>query len=127
MARALRDSGAMQNLQSALGVLALVGFAWAISENRHAVSPRRVLIGLIIAIVLAALFLKVPPVSRAFASLNVAIDAIAAASRAGTSFVFGYIGGGALPYELKFPGKEFVLAFNALRMLVATSPDYLTS
>ena len=111
----------MQHLQSLLGVIALVGFAWAISENRHAVSPRRVLIGLAIAIVLAALFLKVPPVTRAFASLNVAIDAIAAASRAGTSFVFGYIGGGALPYELKVPGKEFVLAFNALPIVLLMS------
>ena len=111
----------MQNLQSALGVIALLAFACAISENRRAVSPRRVLIGLAIAIVLAALFLKVPPVTRAFASLNHAIDAIAAASRAGTSFVFGYIGGGALPYELKFPGKEFVLAFNALPIVLLMS------
>jgi len=104
-----------------LGVIALLAFACAISENRRAVSPRRVLIGLAIAIVLAALFLKVPPVTRAFASLNHAIDAIAAASRAGTSFVFGYIGGGALPYELKFPGKEFVLAFNALPIVLLMS------
>jgi concentrative nucleoside transporter, CNT family len=111
----------MQNLQSALGVVALIAFAWAISENRKAVSPRRVLIGLVIAIVLAALFLKVPPVTRAFASLNHAIDAIAAASRAGTGFVFGYIGGGALPFELKFPGKEFVLAFNALPIVLLMS------
>ncbi len=111
----------MQNLQSALGVVALVAFAWAISENRRAVSLKRVLVGLAIAVVLAALFLKVPPITRAFASLNTAIDAIAAASRAGTSFVFGYIGGGALPYELKFPGKEFVLAFNALPIVLLMS------
>jgi CNT family concentrative nucleoside transporter len=111
----------MQNLQSALGVVALVAFAWAISENRRAVSLRRVLVGLLIAVVLAALFLKVPPVTRAFASLNHLIDAIAAASRSGTSFVFGYIGGGALPFELKFPGKEFVLAFNALPIVLLMS------
>jgi len=111
----------MQNLQSALGVIALVGFAWIISENRRAVSLKRVGVGLLIALVLAALFLKVPPVTRAFASLNTAIDAIAEASRAGTGFVFGYIGGGALPYELKFPGKEFVLAFNALPIVLLMS------
>jgi len=111
----------MQNLQSALGVIALVAFAWAISENRRTVSFRRVLVGLLIALILAALFLKVPPVTRAFASLNHVIDAIAAASRAGTSFVFGYIGGGALPFELKFPGKEFVLAFNALPIVLLMS------
>jgi CNT family concentrative nucleoside transporter len=111
----------MQNLQSALGVFALVGFAWAISENRRAVSLKRVGVGLLIALVLTALFLKVPPVTRAFASLNHAIDAIAAASRAGTSFVFGYIGGGALPFELKSPGKDFVLAFNALPIVLLMS------
>ncbi len=66
----------MLNLQSALGVVALVGFAWLISENRRAVSPRRVLVGLAIALVLAVLFLKVPPVTRIFGSANHVIDAI---------------------------------------------------
>lgn len=111
----------MQSLQSALGVFVLVAFAWAISENRRIVSLRRIAIGLLVAVGLAALFLKVPPVTRAFGSLNGVIDAIYAASRAGTSFVFGYIGGGALPYELKFPGKDFVLAFTALPVVLLMS------
>jgi len=111
----------MQHLQSALGVVALIAFAWAISENRRIVSARRVAIGLAITFVLAVLFLKVPPVTRAFASINGAIDAIYTASRAGTSFVFGYIGGGALPYELKNPGKDFVLAFTALPVVLLMS------
>ncbi len=111
----------MQNLQSALGVIALIAFAWAISENRRAVSPRRVATGLAITLVLAVLFLKVPPVTAALGSANHVIDAIAAASRAGTAFVFGYIGGGPLPFELKSPGNEFVLAFNALPIVLLMS------
>jgi len=111
----------MQQLQSAFGVFALIAFAWAISENRRAVSPRRVAVGLLVTLVLAVLFLKVPPVTRAFASVNGAIDAIYTASRAGTSFVFGFIGGGALPYELKNPGKDFVLAFTALPVVLLMS------
>jgi CNT family concentrative nucleoside transporter len=111
----------MQQLQSAFGVVVLIAFAWAISENRRLVSPRRVAVGLIVTLVLAVLFLKVPPVTRAFGSVNSAIDAIYAASRAGTSFVFGYIGGGALPYELKNPGKDFVLAFTALPVVLLMS------
>jgi concentrative nucleoside transporter, CNT family len=113
--------GGMQNLQSALGVATLIAFAWAISENRRAVSLKRVLIGLAVAVALAVLFLKVPPVTRAFASLNTVIDAIYTASRSGTGFVFGYIGGGALPFELKYPGKEFVLAFTALPVVLLMS------
>ena len=111
----------MLQLQSALGVAALLGFAWLISENRRAVSLKRIGIGLAVTVVLAVLFLKVPPITAAFGSLNGAVDAIAAASRAGTSFVFGYVGGGALPFELKFPGHEFVLAFQALPIVLLMS------
>jgi CNT family concentrative nucleoside transporter len=111
----------MQHLQSALGVIALLAFAWAISENRRVVSAKRVATGLVIALVLAALFLKVPPITAAIGSANHVIDAIAEASRAGTAFVFGYIGGGPLPFELKFPGNEFVLAFNALPIVLVMS------
>jgi CNT family concentrative nucleoside transporter len=121
MAWGLGDSAVMQNLQSALGVIALIAFAWAISENRRAVSPRRVATGLAITLVLAVLFLKVPPITAALGSANHVIDAIAEASRAGTAFVFGYIGGGPLPFELKFPGNEFVLAFNALPIVLLMS------
>ena len=65
----------MLSLQSVLGVVALIGFAWAISEKRSAVSWPRVGIGLIASIALAALFLKVPPVTAAFGSVNGAVDA----------------------------------------------------
>ena len=111
----------MQNLQSALGVIALIGFAWLVSEKRSAVSWKRAGIGLAVSIVLAILFLKVPPITAAFGAANGVIDAIAAASRAGTSFVFGYIGGGPLPFELKSPGNEFVLAFTALPIVLLMS------
>jgi CNT family concentrative nucleoside transporter len=111
----------MDQLQSATGVLALIAFAWVISENRRAVPWRSVAIGLAVTIALAALMLKVPQVKGAFSAINTAVDAIAAASRAGTSFVFGYVGGGPLPFELKVPGAEFVLAFQALPIVLVMS------
>ncbi len=111
----------MQALQSALGVAALIGFTWLISENRRAVSWRRVFIGLAISSLLAVIFLKLPPVRAAFAAANSAVAAIGNASRAGTSFVFGYVGGGPLPFELKSPGAEFVLAFQALPIVLVMS------
>jgi len=111
----------MLHLQSALGIVALISFAWLISENRRAVSWKCVAIGLAITFVLALIFLKIPPVRAAFAYANNAVDAIAAATRAGTSFVFGYVGGGPLPFEPKFPGGEFVLAFQALPIVLVMS------
>jgi CNT family concentrative nucleoside transporter len=114
-------NGPVQNLQSTFGILALLAFAYLISERRHAVSLKRMLVGLTITFVLAVVFLKIPPMRAAFASANSAVDAIAAATRAGTTFVFGYLGGGPLPFEPKFPGAEFVLAFQALPIVLVVS------
>jgi CNT family concentrative nucleoside transporter len=111
----------MANLQSALGLCTLIALTWALSERHASVSWRRVAASLALTIVLALLLLKVPPVRAAFAYANNAIDAIAAATRAGTSFVFGYIGGGTLPFDPKFPGADFVLAFQALPVVLVMS------
>ena len=111
----------MQILQSGIGVLALVALAWLLSENRRAVAWPRVLLGLGVSFVLAALLLKVPQIQTFFAVITRGVDAIADATRAGTSFVFGYLGGGPLPFERKFPGSEFVLAFQALPLVLVMS------
>src|SRR6266576_6431429 len=111
----------MQQLQSAFGVLALLALAWALGENRHAVSLRQAALGLAATFATALLFLKVPQVAAAMGAVNGAVDAISEATRAGTSFVFGYLGGGALPYELKVPGADFVLALQALPVLLVMS------
>ncbi len=111
----------MLNLQSATGVLALVALAWALSEDRRAVAWRRVLAGLTVTFALAFVCLKVPQVKAAFAAANGVVAAVAAATRAGTSFVFGYVGGGPLPFDPKTPGADFVLAFQALPLVLVMS------
>jgi concentrative nucleoside transporter, CNT family len=111
----------MQELQSAFGMVALLAIAWIISENRRAVSWRQAAIGLGVTFATAVLFLKVPAAGAAFSAINNAVDAIAEATKAGTSFVFGYVGGGPLPFELKVPGAEFSLAFQALPVVLVMS------
>ena len=111
----------MQNLQSALGVVAMLGIAFALSENRRAVTWKQAGIGLAATIMTAVILLKIPQIAAVFALINDAVGAIAAATRAGTSFVFGYLGGGALPYDLKTPGADFVLALQALPAVLVMS------
>jgi len=111
----------MQQLQSAFGVIALLALAWAISENRRAVSLRQAAIGLGLTFATAVALLKLPFLAHAFSAINDAVGAIAAASRAGTSFVFGYLGGGAAPFDIKTPGADFVLAFQALPVVLVMS------
>jgi CNT family concentrative nucleoside transporter len=111
----------MQNLQSLGGMFALLAIAWLVSENRRAVAWRQVAIAFVLTFVTAVILLKVPAVTRAFSAVNDAVGAIANATRAGTSFVFGYLGGGQLPYDLKVPGAEFVLALQALPIMLVMS------
>ena len=111
----------MLQLQSAFGIFALLALAWLFGENRRAVSLRQAAIGLFVTLVTAIVLIKVPLVSRVFGAINDAVGAIASASRAGTSFVFGYLGGGALPYDLKAPGADFIPAFQALPIVLVMS------
>ena len=111
----------MLQLQSAFGIFALLGIACALGENRRKVSIRQAIIGLVATFATAIVLLKIPVVARAFGIINDAVNVISAASRAGTSFVFGYLGGGALPFDLKTPGADFVLAFQALPIVLVMS------
>jgi CNT family concentrative nucleoside transporter len=111
----------MAQLQSAFGVFALLAIAWAAGENRGAVSLKQAAIGLLVTFITALILIKLPVVAHAFGAINDAVGVIAAATRAGTSFVFGYLGGGALPFDLKAPGADFILAFQALPIVLVMS------
>jgi CNT family concentrative nucleoside transporter len=108
----------MQTLHCLLGLGALLSIAWLASENRRRVPWRVVLTGLALAFVFAALLLKVPPVANAFARLNGLVELLDRSTEAGTRFVFGYLGGGALPFAETKPGASFVLAFRALPIVL---------
>ncbi|MBM3582130.1 MAG: nucleoside:proton symporter [Alphaproteobacteria bacterium] len=108
-------------LQSLGGIAALVAIAFALSEKRSAVSGRLVAGGLALQFALALLLLKVPLVKDALLLLNDALLALQRATQAGTSFVFGYLGGGPLPFAETYAGASFVLAFQALPLVLVMS------
>jgi concentrative nucleoside transporter, CNT family len=111
----------MQTIQSIAGIFGLLALTFALSENHRAVSARQAAVGLALTVVLAALFLRIPQLKVAFGTIGDAVNAIAAATRAGTGFVFGYLGGGPLPFEPKTPGSDFVLALQALPLVLVMS------
>ena len=97
-----------------IGILVILLLAWAVSERRMQVRPLAVVITLVVQIVLAAILLRVPVVSEALASINVVVGAIGSATREGTSFVFGYIGGGELPFNLAADSAPHIFAFQLI-------------
>ncbi|HXV11039.1 MAG TPA: nucleoside transporter C-terminal domain-containing protein [Burkholderiales bacterium] len=111
----------MLALQSAFGFFALIGIAWLLSEDRRAFPRRIVVSGIVLQIVLAALLLKAPPVKSFFFVLNDGLLALERATQAGTRFVFGYLGGGAQPFEELPQTSSFILAFRALPLILVVS------
>lgn len=95
--------------------------AWLVSERRRAVPWRAVVAGLLLQFVLALVMLKLPFAKSALAVLNEGMLALEAATRAGTSFVFGYLGGGKAPFEVTDAGSSFILAFRALPLVLVIS------
>lgn len=108
-------------LQSLLGLAVLVGLSWALSEKRSAFDWKLVAVALAVQVGLALVLLRVPVVSHALQSLNVVVTALMTATDAGTSFVFGYVGGADAPFEVTNPGGMYSLAFQALPLVLVTA------
>ncbi len=109
------------HLQSLAGILVLLALAWALSEDRRAFPLRTVCVGLALQVALALLLLKVPAARAGLLSLNTVVDALAAATRAGTSFVFGYLGGGRPPFAIANTGGLTSFAFQVLPLVIVIS------
>lgn len=108
-------------LQSAVGIVGLIALAWICSERRRAVSWRVMIAGIVIQFAVAGLLLKVPATQAVFLALNQAVTAVQAATQTGTAFVFGYVGGGPSPFAVTDPAAGFVLAFQALPLVLLMS------
>jgi CNT family concentrative nucleoside transporter len=65
--------------------------------------------------------IKLPAARLLFEWLGAGVVALQDATRAGTGFVFGYLGGGDLPFTEISPGRSFVLAFQALPLVLIVS------
>src|SRR3954449_7954451 len=108
-------------MRGLLGIAAILLFAWLLSEDRFRVAWRVVVTGVLLQFALALLFLYFPPAASAFLLLNGAVEALQKATDAGTGFVFGYLGGGELPFAATKPDATFVFAFRALPMVLVVS------
>src|SRR5215475_5785780 len=78
-------------------------------------------IGVLLQFAVALALLKFPPVAKAFLLLNDGVEALQKATDAGTGFVFGYLGGGPLPFSENKPGAAFIFAFRALPLVLVIS------
>ena len=111
----------MTLFQPMIGLVGLVIFAWAISEHRRHFPWRMVVAGLVLQFALALLLTKLPISQTPLTWIGNAVDALMRATQAGTSLVFGFLGGAPLPFEERTPGGSFVFAFRSLPLVILIS------
>jgi CNT family concentrative nucleoside transporter len=109
------------HLQSALGIIAIIALAWALSEDRRAFSWHLAAGTVALQAAIALLLLKVPVTRDALYGLNAVVTAVTTATNAGTSFVFGYMGSGPPLFAVTNPGNLVNLAFTILPLVIVIS------
>jgi len=108
-------------MRGLLGIGIILFLAWGLSEDRARVPWRVVAVGVLLQFGLALLFVSFSPARSAFLLLNRAVEGLQGATEAGTAFVFGYLGGGQLPFAETRPGASFIFAFRALPLVLVIS------
>jgi CNT family concentrative nucleoside transporter len=108
-------------LHAGLGVGSLLLLAFLCSEDRRHVPWRTVVSGVALQIVFALILIGIPGTNRAMFWLNDAANALHDATLTGTQFVFGYLGGGVPAFAETHPGASFILAFQALPLVLTIS------
>lgn len=115
----------MDQMQGLLGLVAIPAIAWALSERRAALAAagvaRMALVAIAIQFVIAGLLLNVPFLRGLFEWPGRAISALQSATLDGVRLVFGHLAGGPAPYAIAKPEHSFVLAFQALPLILIVS------
>lgn len=109
-------------LRSLIGVFVFLAIAWALGPRK---TPPLVLIlgGVAVQFAIAIALFSFSPTRAFLSSLTTVVEVLQAATTQGTSFVFGYLGGGENPYVIRegAEGLTFTFAFQALPMVIVLS------
>lgn len=108
----------IENAQSLIGLLAVVGICWLLSEDKRRFPWKLALGALVIQIGLVLLLFGVPPARAALQSVGAAVDGLSSSTQAGTAFVFGYLAGGEQPFPTGVAGAPFVFAFRVMPVIL---------
>lgn len=108
-------------IQSIFGLFTILLIPYLLSENKRTIAFTAVGTALILHFILAIIFLKIPVSKEIFLLLNQVVLALDRATTAGTTFVFGYLGGGPLPFAVNNPAATFILGIKALPIVLVIS------
>ena len=108
-------------IQSLIGIVALILIAIPFSESIQKIKVKFIIYALLIQIFLAFILLEIPFISSFFDVMSMAVESLRLSAIEGSSFVFGYLGGGDAPFEVSNNQNLPIFAFTFLPMLIFLS------
>jgi len=108
-------------IQSLIGIVALILIAIPFSESIQKIKVKFIIYALLIQTSLAFILLEIPFISSFFDVMSMAVESLRLSAIEGSSFVFGYLGGGEAPFEVSNNQNLPIFAFTFLPMLIFLS------
>ena len=108
-------------IQSLIGIAALILIAIPFSESIQKIKVKFIIYALLIQTSLAFILLEIPFISSFFDVMSMAVESLRLSAIEGSSFVFGYLGGGDAPFEVSNNQNLPIFAFTFLPMLIFLS------
>ncbi|MCP4932673.1 MAG: nucleoside:proton symporter [bacterium] len=114
-----------ENLQSFGGLTVFPLLAWLMCSRDDRLAPvdavKLVILGVGLQFLIAGAFLLIPQLTFVFDLLASAVSSLQDATKQGMVLVFGYLAGGPAPFEMTNPQNGFVLATQALPLILLVS------
>ena len=108
-------------IQSLLGIVVLILIAIPFSESIQEIKVKFIIYALLIQTSLAFILIEIPFISSFFDVMSIAVESLRLSAIEGSSFVFGYLGGGEAPFEVSNNQNLPIFAFTFLPMLIFLS------
>ena len=108
-------------IQSLIGIVVLILIALPFSESIQEIKVKFIFYALLIQTSLAFILLEIPFISSFFDVMSIAVESLRLSAIEGSSFVFGYLGGGEAPFEVSNNQNLPIFAFTFLPMLIFLS------
>ena len=108
-------------IQSLIGIVVLTLIALPFSESIQEIKVKFIIYALLIQTSLAFILLEIPFISSFFDVMSIAVESLRLSAIEGSSFVFGYLGGGEAPFEVSNNQNLPIFAFTFLPMLIFLS------
>lgn len=108
-------------MRGLLGITVFIGLAWLFSNNRKAIRWKMVGVGIALQFIIAIVLLKIPFIQELFFKLNSLVLILEEATKSGSAYMFGYLGGAPLPFEQLENANSYIIAFRVLPIVLVMS------